>query len=150
MSDTPPIDSVAFFDTLAGEMNAHSEQYEILGDVDLDLVLVMRRGEDDFRIRLTFAGITCDGVTEVTAEDETSAHCAIVAPLAAWQAMFDDIVANGRAVGRQTLNALTMWGEDMQIAGTDPMGTDRVSRFNQTLQQFLDGAAHLGAVESTA
>ena len=64
--------------------------------------------------------------------------------------MFDDIVANGRATGRQTLNALTLWGEDMRIEGTDPMGTDRVSRFNQTLQQFLDGAAHMGAVETPA
>ena len=38
----------------------------------------------------------------------------------------------------------------MSIVGSDPMDTDRVSRFNQTLQQFLDGAAHLDAVETPA
>ena len=33
MSERPPIDSVAFFDAVAGEMNRHPEQYEVLGDV---------------------------------------------------------------------------------------------------------------------
>ena len=150
MSERPPIDSVAFFDALAGEMNRHPEQYEVLGDVELDIVVVMTRPQGDFRVRLDFKGITCDGVTEATPADDTLAHCAITAPIEVWQAMFDDIVANGRATGRQTLNALTLWGEDMSIVGSDPMDTDRVSRFNQTLQQFLDGAAHLDAVETPA
>ncbi len=149
MADRPDLDisSLAFFDALAGEMNAHPEQYEVLGDIDLDVVLVMT-GDPDVRVRLVFSGITCDGVTAADEADEASAHCSIVATRAVWEAMFADIVGNGRATGRQTLNALTMWGEDMQIEGTDPMGTDRVSRFNQTLQQFLDGAARLGATVS--
>ena len=150
MSARPPIDSVAYFDALAHEMNAHPELYEVLGDIDLDLVVVMIRADDEYRVRLTFTGITCDGVAEASPADDAIAHCSIVAPVEVWQAMFDDIVANGRATGRQTLNALTLWGEDMRIEGTDPMGTDRVSRFNQTLQQFLDGAAHMGAVETPA
>lgn len=145
----PPIDTVAFWDGLAGEMNARPTEYEVLGDIDLDLVMVMGRPEGDARIRLSFSGITCDGVSE--GGDEAGAHCAIVAPLAVWQDMFDNITAEGRATGRQTLNALTMLGEEMQIVGDDPMDTDRVSRFNQTLQHFLDGAAHLGAaVEAPA
>ncbi len=145
----PPIDTVAFFDGLAGEMNARPTEYEVLGDIDLDLVMVMARPEGDVRIRLRFSGITCDGVAASEAGNEAGAHCAIVAPVAVWQAMFDDIVANGRATGRQTLNALTMLGDEMQIVGDDPMDTDRVSRFNQTLQHFLDGAAHLGAAVET-
>lgn len=143
--DRGRVDEVAFFDALAAEMNAHPETYEILGDIDLDVVLVMERDPEPFRVRLRFDGITCDGVASAEAGDEAQAHCAIVAPLPVWEAMFADIRANGRATGRQTLNALTMWGEEMWIEGTDPMGTDRVSRFNQTLQQFLDGAAGLGA-----
>jgi hypothetical protein len=144
-NDHARIDDLAFFEALAAEMNAHPETYTILGEIDLDVVLVMQRDPEPFRVRLGFSGITCDTVATAAAGEESQAHCAIVAPLAVWEAMFADIRANGRATGRQTLNALTMWGEEMWIEGTDPMGTDRVSRFNQTLQQFLDGAAHLGA-----
>lgn len=145
MTDDQRVDRLAFFDALAADMNARPELYEVLGDVDLDVVLVMQADADTFRVRLRFEGISCTGVALAESGEEAQAHCAIVAPLAVWEAMFADIVANGRATGRQTLNSLTMWGEDMWIEGTDPMGTDRVSRFNQTVQQFLDGAAHLGA-----
>ena len=140
---TDEIDSVAFFKALADEMNGQPQLYEVLGDIELDVVLVMT-GDPAFRVRLLFDGITCDDVVEVDADD-TGEHCQIVATREVWQEMFDDIVANGRATGRLTLNALTMWGEDMQIVGDDPMDTDRVSRFNQTLQQFLDGAATVAA-----
>lgn len=132
-------------------MNRHPEQYEVLGDVELDIVVVMTRPQGDFRVRLDFKGITCDGVTEATpATTRSRTSPPTAAPIEVWQAMFDDIVANGRATGRQTLNALTLWAEDMSIVGPDPMDTDRVPRFNQTLQQFLDGAAHLDAVETPA
>ena len=140
------IETAGFFDALADEMNAHPEQYEVLGDVELDLVLVMRRTDGgDFRVRLNFAGITCDGVAKATEEELNLAHCWIEGPIEVWTSMFDDIVEHGRAEGRQTLNALTM-GDELQIGGVDPMGTDRVSRFNQTLQQFLDGAGRAASV----
>jgi hypothetical protein len=139
MSDLS-IDTVPFFDVLADKMNAHPERYEVLGDVELDLILVMRRPDGaDFRVRLVFTGITCDGVALADEGDHREAHCSIEGPIEAWQAMFDDIAENGRAEGRQTLNALNL-GDVLVIEGADPMGTDRVSRFNQTLQQFFDGA----------
>lgn len=150
MAELPPITSVAFFEGLARDMASRPEHFEVLGDADLDVVVHMTDPDGDTRIRLRFSGITCDEVSEAGPADAEAAHCSIVGTRAAWQAMFDDILANGRATGRQTLNALTMWGEDLQIEGTDPMGTDRVSRYIQTLQEFLDGAARLAAVEAPA
>ena len=61
--------------------------------------------------------------------------------LAAWDAMFADIIAHGRATGLQTINSLALLGDRISCEGTDPMGLDKFSRFNQTLQEFLDGAA---------
>ncbi len=137
------VDNVALFDALAGEMNAHPERYEILGDMDMDLVCVMRKPGGDFRVRLTFAEIGCSGVTEAADGDERAADCWLDADLSVWEAMFGDIAANGRATGRHTLSSLTLIGVPMKLLGADPMGVDKFSRFNQSLQEFFDGAAHV-------
>lgn len=138
---TPRIDSVAFFDALATEMNAHPETYEVLGDVDMDIALVMRADHGDFRVLLTFEGIACAGVNQIGDGDERAASCWLEGPLDAWQEMFDDIIANGRATGRQTINSLTLLGDRIAVHGDDPLGVDLFFRYNQTVQAFLDGAA---------
>ncbi len=141
MSTTPQIDTVGFFDGLAAEMNNHPDQYEILGDLELDIVVVMRRPEgDDFRVRLVFEGISCDGVSSAAEGEEEAADCWLEGDLSAWQTMFDDIFENGKATGRQTVNSLTMIGDDLQVRGADPLGIDKFFRFNQTMQWFFDGA----------
>jgi len=140
------IDTVSFFDALATEMNAHPEAYEVLGDVDMDLAIVMRRPDaDDFRLLLALRGISCEGVTELDADDLARADCWVEGDLSAWQTMFDDVLANGRATGRQTINSLTLIGDDLVVRGTDPMGVDKFFRFNQTVQAFIDGAAAVSA-----
>ena len=64
------IDTASFFDTLATTMNADPQQYEVLGDVDMDIAVVMQRdGGDDFRVLLSFRGIACEGVSEIEAGD---------------------------------------------------------------------------------
>lgn len=135
------IDTIAFFEALAAEMNAHPERYQILGDADMVGTVVMQRAGGDFRARVTFAELRCDGVDAVEAGEPTD--WSLVGPLDAWQEMFDDILANGRATGLQTINSLALLGDRIALAGDDPMGLDKFSRFNQTLQEFLDGAASL-------
>ena len=66
MPDQTPVDGIGFFDTLAAEMNAYPERYEVLGDLDLVLgVVITRPTEDAFRARLTFEGIRCADVSEL-------------------------------------------------------------------------------------
>ncbi len=141
MSD--PIDSVAFFEALATEMNASPERYRLYGEADMDPVLVMRRPDGDFRVRLHFAELACEDVTEVDEAEAPLSDFRLEGDLEAWQAMFDDITTNGSATGLWTINSLALMGDKVVVAGNDPMGTDKFSRFNQTLQEFLDGAARL-------
>ena len=135
------IDTTAFFEALAAEMNAHPERYQVLGDADMSAMVVMTSADRAFRVRIDFEMLECAGVTAVEAGDP--ADYRLEGPLDAWQAMFDDIVANGRATGLQTINSLAMLGDRIACRGDDPMGLDKFSRFNQTLQEFFDGAARV-------
>ena len=45
--------------------------------------------------------------------------------------------------GLYTINSLALMGDRIRCEGDDPMGLDKFSRFNQTLQEFFDGARHL-------
>lgn len=137
------IDTESFFTGLADEMNAHPERFRILGDADMVAALLMRRAEGDFAVRIRFEGLRCEGVDEVEPGEAHLADFYLDGPFAAWQAMFDDIVEHGSASGRQTINSLALLGTDIRLRGDDPMGVDKFSRFNQTLQEYLDGAARI-------
>jgi hypothetical protein len=140
------IDALDFFTRLAAEMNAHPELYRPLGEADMDAVIVMRdAGRPPFCVRLAFEGIRCEHVVE--AEPDAPCEYRLDGPLTAWQSMFDDVIAHGRATGLQTINSLALLGDDIALGGSDPMGIDKFSRFNQTLQQFFDGASKVLAVE---
>ncbi len=137
------VDTMAFFDSLANEMNAHAERFAPLGEAEMTLVLVMGRSGGDFRVRLEFESLECIGVVQVDDAEALGADFRLEGPLEAWQAMFDDITANGRATGLYTINSLALMGDRIRCEGDDPMGLDKFSRFNQTLQEFFDGARHL-------
>jgi hypothetical protein len=134
------IDTVEFFAALADEMNAHPERFLVLGDAEMDAVLVMQAADRAFCIKLRFDGVRCDEVVEVPPDEIHLADFCLEGPLQAWRAMFADIVDHGRATGMQTINALTLLGDEIKLVGSDPMGIDKFSRFNQTLQEFFDGA----------
>ena len=137
------VSELSYYQELAALMNAHPEDYEILGEVDLNLGLVMTGQAADLRVRLQFEGLGC---TEVSALDEGGEHscdCWLEGDLEAWGEMFDDIHVNGMATGRKTVNSLTLLGDRIDIRANDPLGKDLFFRFNQTVQQFLDGAAEL-------
>jgi|ERR1019366_3300268 hypothetical protein len=137
------VDTIAFFDALADEMNAHAERFTPLGEAEMIVVLVMGRSDGDFRVRLDFESLGCSGVVEADDAQVSVADFRLEGPLDAWQAMFDDVAANGHATGPYTINSLALMGDRICCQGDDPMGLDKFSRFNQTLQEFLDGARHL-------
>jgi hypothetical protein len=142
------IDDEAFFVGLADELNAHPEQFKVLGDADMVAALVMRKTDGDFAVRIAFEGLRVEAVAEIPAADAALADYYLDGPFTAWQAMFDDILANGSASGRLTINSLALLGTDIRLRGDDPMGVDKFSRFNQTLQEYLDGAARTAVTAS--
>ncbi len=135
------IDSIQFWDVLASRMNDDPNRYELLGDLDLELAVVMVSDEGAFRIQLGFHGIRCETVAEIEEGAEQAAECWLQGPLDHWQAMFSDIATNGQATGPWTLNTLTIMGDMIQLKAGDPMGWDKFHRFNQTLQDFVDAAS---------
>jgi hypothetical protein len=134
------VDTVAFFDALAAEINTHPERFELLGPADMVVEVVMTRPESDFRVRCAFEGLGCSAVAEIEGEGAPHSDFRLAGPLTAWKAMFEDIAANGRATGLYTINSLALLGDRIACVGDDPMGLDKFSRFNQSLQEFLDGA----------
>jgi hypothetical protein len=132
-----------FFEGLADEMNAHPEKFKVLGEADMVGSLVMRSPDGDFAVRICFRDLGCEGIAEVDATEAAVADFYLDGPMEAWRAMFDDIAEHGAASGRQTINSLALLGDDIRLRGDDPMGVDKFSRFNQTLQEYLDGAARI-------
>ncbi|MEI8239297.1 MAG: hypothetical protein WCI22_07735 [Actinomycetota bacterium] len=136
------IDNEKFFSNLADEMNASPDRFRALGEADMVVALLMRKADGaDFAVRIVFESLTCEGVHEIPANEAHLADFYLDGAIEHWHTMFDDIVANGSASGRQTINSLALLGTDIRLRGGDPMGTDKFSRFNQTLQEYLDGAA---------
>lgn len=147
--------NLALFEALAAEMNAHPEAFAPLGEADMAAALVV---VDDaqadgspgttpgpvWRVGLVFEGLRCEEVTELTEAEAAAADFRLEGPRSAWLEMLDDIRTNGRATGRLTINSLALLGDRIRLKGTDPMGLDKFSRFNQTLQEFLDGASRIG------
>ena len=143
------VDSVGFFQAMAAEMNAHPERFRVLGDADMVAALAMRRHDGSaFVVEMCFAALGCDAVHERSVGELGLADFYLEGPLDAWRTMFDDIVTNGVAVGRQTINSLALLGDTIRLRGDDPMGVDKFSRFNQTLQEYLDGAARTAVTAS--
>ena len=137
------IDNANFFVELADELNAHPEQFRVLGDCDMVAALVMRRDGGDFAVRITFEELRCSEAVEITADEARAADFYLDGPYEMWQTMFADILQHGTASGRLTINSLALLGTDIRLRGDDPMGVDKFSRFNQTLQEYLDGAARI-------
>lgn len=140
---TRDIRSAAFWDALTDEMNAHPERFTVLGDCDMVAALVMRSDAGDTAVQIVFDGLRCEDTSIVDIAAARAADYFLDGPVTAWQTMFDDIVAHGAATGRLTINSLTLLGDDIRLRGDDPMGVDKFSRFNQTLQEYLDGAARI-------
>jgi len=140
------INSEAFFCGLADEMNAHPDQF--LGDADMVAALVMRSNGGDFAVQVTFELLGVKTVAEIAVADASRADFSLDGQLTAWQVMFDDILAHGSASGRQTINSLALLATDIRLRGDDPMGVDKFSRFNQTMQVYLDAAARTAVAAS--
>lgn len=121
------------YQQLAHLMNAHPDRYRVLGDADMTAVISVVGPTSTVHVQLVFEALACDSVETISVEEAHLADFRLEGPVAAWTAMFDDIVANGHASGPWTINSLALRGDQISCEGNDPMGLDKFSRFNQTL-----------------
>ena len=139
------VDSAEFFEGLRREMNEHPERFGPLGEAELTCGVRMLSPGGDACFVIELEGIGCARADAVAPDALLGADFVLEGPVEAFAEMFADIAAHGRATGRWTLNSLALLGDRIVLAGTDPMGLDTFSRFNQTLQEFFDGAARRAA-----
>lgn len=142
------VTTTSLYEDLARSMNHRSEHFRMLGDADMTVVFTVKAPSETFHFQLVFSELTCDGVDRVSKDEAHLADFRLEGPVDAWNDMFDDIGANGSASGPFTINSLALRGDRISIEGNDPMGLDKFSRFNQTLQDFLDGAGRLDLIRS--
>ncbi len=91
---------------------------------------------------LEFSGYGCKKVS--TAErPEKGADFVLAGPHAVWKEMIENIRSNGEADLQHTLNVLTLPGVPLKLEATDQLKADLFFRYNQTFQEFFNGAAEI-------
>ena len=130
--------SLAWFEALRGLVNEDAG-YRQFGTVDADMGVKV--GDDVFVI--TFEAFQCNAVRAGNEYDLINVDFFIEMEPDAWQAMLENIKANGGAEAGQTLVSLDMIHEISNNATGDQLRADLFFRYNQSLQHFFDLSANL-------
>ena len=137
-----PFPSVAFFEALQREMRADRERFARLGFFDTVFgVRIDRAGDPAAEFVLGFEVFDCVRIAEGLAG--TAVDFVLEGPAAAWQEMLDNIHALGAADTAHSLNTLTHFGESLRVRYDDPDGHDKMYRFAESIQEFLDLSARI-------
>lgn len=132
--------SLAFFEALKREVESERERFSRLGFFDTTFgVRVLRDGRAD-EFTLTFEVFDC---VRVAAAIEPGLDFVIEGPLESWRDMLDNIHELGAADTEHSLNTLTHFGERLAVRYDDPDGHDKLYRFAESVQEWLDLSARL-------
>ena len=135
--------SAAFFEALQREMRADRDRFARLGffDTTFGVRVLPEDGGPPTELTLAFEVFDCVGVgTGIGAAD---LDFVIEGPLGAWREMLDTIHLLGVADTAQSLNTLTHFGERLTVRYDDPDGHDKMYRFAESIQEFLDLSARI-------
>jgi len=140
----PTFPDVAWFQALADAMANHEDDYAQLGFADIAVAFRITGCPDgrDRQIGVRFVEDECSEVAEI--EDDPfatfGADCMVTGPYEVWAEMVDNIVTNGAADARHTLNSLVMLRTPLEVDGPDQYGVDKFYRYQATIQRFFDEA----------
>lgn len=136
--------SVEFFRTLQTLMQSERERFKRLGYFDTRFgvrVLDDTHGPQEYV--LGFEVFDC---TEVRASRDLAAEPVdfiLEGDLDTWVEMLRNIQQHGAADAAHSINTLTHLGERMRVVYDDPDGHDKLYRFAESVQEFIDLAAKL-------
>ncbi len=133
--------SLEFFQGLQREMRGDQERFSRLGFFDTTFgvrVLTDRAGAAEFL--LAFEVFDC---VRVEAGIDRTADFVVEGPFPAWREMLDAIHELGAADAAHSLNTLTHFGEALRVRYDDPDGHDKMYRFAESIQEFLDLSARV-------
>jgi hypothetical protein len=134
--------SIEFFQALQQRMREAAERFRRLGFFDTVFAVRVSNGSERSFV-LSFEVFDCVGVREVESLAGEPVDFELAGSLAAWREMFENIRTHGRADADHTINTLTHFGEKIRVRYDDPDGHDKLYRFVESIQEFLDLAAGL-------
>jgi hypothetical protein len=134
----PDFPSVEWFRE-AADLLEKSDSYKRLGTCDTEMGVKV--GDEYFEIDFEAFGVA--DIKKIDAARADELDFTLVQSPEAWKAMLDDIKANGHATHEFTLNSLDLRSNEELAIGKDYVRRDAFYRFNQTLQEFFDMAAHM-------
>ena len=151
MTEVPAVPAIrfpsrAFFEALGDAMRAERERFSRLGffDTTFGVRISPDDGGEPAEFALRFEVFDCVRVVEGLAGVETD--FVVEGHFGAWRDMLDTIHALGAADTVHSLNTLTHFGEALQVRYDDPDGHDKMYRFAESIQEFLDLSARVDFV----
>ena len=136
--------SVEFFRALQTVMQSDRERFKRLGYFDTTFGI---RVLDDAGIRREFVlGFEVFDCTQVRASDDLAAESVdfiLEGGRETWVEMLRNIQQHGAADAAHSINTLTHLGERMRVVYDDPDGHDKLYRFAESVQEFINLAAQL-------
>jgi len=137
--------SETWFGALRERADAKADRFRRLGFADATVGIKIGAddgfGEPDGYV-LVFEGYACKRVDHVE-RPEQSADFVIEGAYGAWKEMIQNIREHGEADLQHTLNVLTMPGVPLKLVAGDQLKEDLFYRYNQTFQEFFNGAAEV-------
>ena len=136
--------SVDFFRALQTLMRSERERFKRLGYFDTTFgVRVLDDGGGPQQYVLGFEVFDCTDVRAVRDLGTEAVDFVLEGDLGVWIEMLRNIHQHGAADVAHSINTLTHLGERMRIVYDDPDGHDKLYRFAESVQEFMDLAAKL-------
>jgi len=135
--------SLAFFEALQREMRTEKDRFSRLGffDTNFGIRVLLDGTGKSAEFVLGFDVFDCVRIAEGVDGAETD--FVIEGGFPAWREMLDNIHELGSADTAHSLNTLTHFGEALQVRYDDPDGHDKMYRFAESIQEFLDLSARI-------
>lgn len=138
--------SLEFFQALRDGLNANTERLRRLGTADVTLVVKVDYADQAQCYEIVLGGYHCLSVRTLASIDAAGEGAVTVeGPYEVWREMIDSIQRSGQADLDHTLNTLTLMDTPLHVSALNQLDTDLFYRYQQTLQEFFDGAASLTA-----
>lgn len=136
--------SAEWFQALQERAGTKADRFKKLGFIDASVGIKVApdNGGVPAGFVLEFSGYGCKKVT-ATKQPEDAADFVLEGKHSTWKEMIENIRTHGEADLQHTLNVLTLPGVPLKLEAPDQLRADLFFRYNQTLQEFFNGAAEI-------
>ncbi len=136
--------STKWFEALREQADEKRDRFRSLGFVEASVGVIVEsdNGGAPEGFILEFSGYGCKQIRQSN-DPASEADFVVVGPSGVWREMLENIRSNGGADLNHTLHVLTLPGVPLKVEAEDQLKEDLFYRYNQTFQEFFNGAAEL-------